>query len=149
MQGVSPDSWPIKTVRQQLYGFWEYYRIYTHSAAHAAAVAALTIFGLLVFIDPLFAVIAIAAYVVPPVVLYVFGSQSTQAGANAVNGADAASRMQNGKAAVGDSESDTDSDTDSDDGDTDSDTDSDDGDTDGDRVDSDRDSTGSDTDSDN
>ncbi len=138
MQGVSPDSWPIKTVRQQLYGFWEYYRIYTRSAIHAAAVAALTIFGLLVFIDPLFAVIAIAAYIVPPVVLYVFKSYSTQTGANAVNGTDTASQMQNRKAAVGDSESDTDSDTDSDDGDTDSD-----------RVDSDRDSTGSDTDSDN
>lgn len=56
-----------------VHGFWVYYRGYTQSAIHAASVAALTIFGLLIFIDPLFAVLAIAAYICPPVVLYAFG----------------------------------------------------------------------------
>ncbi|MFO7833558.1 MAG: hypothetical protein R6V31_05765 [Halohasta sp.] len=104
-------------------GLWTYYRQYTHSAIHAAAAAALTIFGLLVFIDPLFAAVAIAAYVCPPIVLYVLGvdvgSESGPVSADRPLG----------------------SDSDSDDGDSDSDSDSD-------GADGDTDSDGSDTDSD-
>lgn len=55
-------------------GFWAYYRRYTTTAIHAAATAALTAFGLLLFIDPAFAWLAIAAYVLPPVILYLTGS---------------------------------------------------------------------------
>ncbi|KYH27666.1 hypothetical protein HAPAU_03340 [Halalkalicoccus paucihalophilus] len=55
-------------------GFWAYYRRYTTTAIHAAATAALTAFGLLIFIDSSFAWLAIAAYVLPPVVLYATGS---------------------------------------------------------------------------
>lgn len=54
-------------------GFWAYYRRYTTTAIHAAATAALTAFGLLIFIDPAFAWLAIAAYVLPPVILYATG----------------------------------------------------------------------------
>lgn len=54
-------------------GLWAFYRKYTQTAIHAASVAALTIFGLLVFIDPLFAGVAIAAYLCPPLVLYLLG----------------------------------------------------------------------------
>lgn len=55
-------------------GFWAYYRRYTTTAIHAAATAALTAFGLLLFIDPAFAWLAIGAYVLPPVILYLTGS---------------------------------------------------------------------------
>lgn len=54
-------------------GFWAYYRRYTTTAIHAAATAALTAFGLLLFIDPAFAWLAITAYVLPPVLLYATG----------------------------------------------------------------------------
>ncbi|WP_254864864.1 hypothetical protein [Halovivax gelatinilyticus] len=56
--------------------FWRFYRQYTTTAVHTAATAALAIFGLLVFVDPLFAFVAITAYVAPPVVLYVIGWSS-------------------------------------------------------------------------
>lgn len=35
-----------------LSGLWVYYRDYTRTAIHAASAAALTAFGLLIFIDP-------------------------------------------------------------------------------------------------
>lgn len=54
-------------------GFWAYYRRYTTTAIHAAATATMTAFGLLLFIDPWFALLAIAAYVLPPVILYLTG----------------------------------------------------------------------------
>lgn len=59
-----------RALRQWIRGFWTFYRDYTSSAVHTASAAALAIFGLLVFIDPLFAVVAIASYVGPPLVLY-------------------------------------------------------------------------------
>jgi len=117
---------PVMTARQ----FWDFYRQYTHSAIHAASAAALTIFGLLIFIDPLFAGVAIAAYVCPPLVLYAFGVDvGTDSGGSASISADrqplnesvseTESQQNNG-----DTDSDStggDSDSDSDDGDTDSD----------------------------
>ena len=63
----------LRRVRRWGQDLWAFYRQYTQTAVHAAAVAALTIFGLLVFIDPLFAGVAIAAYFCPPLVLYLFG----------------------------------------------------------------------------
>ena len=51
--------------------FWSFYRRYTNTAVHTAATAALAIFGILVFVDPLFAVVAIVSYLLPPLVLYV------------------------------------------------------------------------------
>ena len=62
--------------RTWLRGFWSYYRRYTNTAIHTAATAALAIFGILVFVDPWFAAIAIACYVVPPIVLYVLADES-------------------------------------------------------------------------
>ncbi len=62
-----------RSVTRWLRGLWSYYRAYTGTAVHTASAAALAIFGLLVFVDPLFAVVAIASYVCPPVVLYVLG----------------------------------------------------------------------------
>ncbi|QLG50516.1 hypothetical protein [Natrinema halophilum] len=54
-----------------LSGLWAFYLEYTHTSLHAAATAALAICGILVFVDSLFAVLAIVSYVGPPVVLYV------------------------------------------------------------------------------
>jgi hypothetical protein len=130
---------PVSTARQ----FWEFYRQYTHSAIHAASAAALTIFGLLVFVDPLFAGVAIAAYVCPPVVLYALGAD---VGGDSGDSASMSTDRQPQNETVSEtakrqhSTGDTDSDTDSDDGDSDSDSDTGDTDTDSDDGDSDSDS---------
>ncbi|TYL37658.1 hypothetical protein CV102_15065 [Natronococcus pandeyae] len=58
-------------VIQWLRGLWRFYLEYTQTRLHAATAAAFAIFGLLVFVDPLFAALAIASYVLPPVVMYV------------------------------------------------------------------------------
>lgn len=134
---------PISIAIQWLHGFWEYYRRYTHSAIHAAAVAALTIFGLLIFIDPIFAVLAIASYVCPPIVLYVIG---TDFGTGSKQSDLIAASAGSDKYSDGDPDIDSDSDngdSDSDSGNGDTDSDSDDGDT-----DSDTDGAGTDADSD-
>ncbi|MCU4971743.1 hypothetical protein OB955_03195 [Halobacteria archaeon AArc-m2/3/4] len=60
----------MKNTKRWLRGLWAYYLAYTNTAVHAATAAAFAIFGLLVFLDPLFAFLAIASYVVPPIVLY-------------------------------------------------------------------------------
>jgi hypothetical protein len=54
-----------------LRGLWRFYLAYTKTGVHAAATAGLAIFGLLVFVDDAFVILAIASYVLPPVVLYV------------------------------------------------------------------------------
>lgn len=143
----------VSSPRRWLRGLWEYYREYTHSAVHAAAVAALTIFGLLVFIDPLFAALAIASYVGPPIVLYAL-DVDVGAGERRLEPADGRASVERStressgtgpesvarSADIGgnsDTDSNGDTDTDSDDGDTD--TDSDDGDTDSDSDDGDTD----------
>ncbi|WP_162224428.1 hypothetical protein [Halorussus amylolyticus] len=118
-------------------GLWEYYREYTHTAVHAAATAALTGFGLLAFIDPLFVVIALGAYVFPPVALYSLG---TDVGTRSSPAAETSVRAESGTNA----DSDSDSDTDTDDGDTDS--DGDDGDSDSDGKDADADGADADAD---
>lgn len=64
----------LAAITNRARGFWTYYRRYTNTAIHAAATAALTAFGLLIFIDPSFAWLAIASYLLPPVVLYALGS---------------------------------------------------------------------------
>ncbi|MFU8869682.1 MAG: hypothetical protein ACNA7R_17465 [Natronococcus sp.] len=51
-------------------GLWRFYLAYTKTGVHAAATAGLAIFGLLMFVDDAFAVLAIASYVLPPVILY-------------------------------------------------------------------------------
>ncbi|MHC3439670.1 hypothetical protein ACYJ1Y_16650 [Natrialbaceae archaeon A-gly3] len=117
---LATEAGPLPATTQWLHGLWVYYRGYTDSAVHTAAAAALAIFGLLIFIDPLFAVLAIVSYVCPPIILYTFdadiGTDREQSERTAVP-----ARSEN---------SDTDTDTDSDDGDSDSDRD--DGDTDSD-----------------
>jgi len=165
MGGTITETGPVSTAREWGSGLWQYYRQYTHSAIHAASAAALTIFGLLVFIDPLFAAVAIAAYVCPPVVLYVLGVDieaesgaaatdgptGTDSGAvtNSTRGSERGARDNDSDSDDGDSDSDSDdgdSDSDSDDGDSDS--DSDDGYSDSDSDNGDSDADGSNTDSD-
>lgn len=51
-------------------GFGAFFRRYTRSWVHAVATAGLTAFGTLTFLDRWFAVLAIAAYLLPPMVLY-------------------------------------------------------------------------------
>lgn len=70
--GSDPGTAPA-AVGARARGFWAYYRRYTKTGVHAAATAALTAFGLLIFIDSLFAWLAIASYVFPPVILYMTG----------------------------------------------------------------------------
>ncbi|MCU4925265.1 hypothetical protein OB905_04595 [Halobacteria archaeon AArc-dxtr1] len=160
------DSQP--GVRERLRGLWEFYLAYTNTGVHTAAAAALAIFGLLVFVDPLFAVVAIASYVLPPLVLYARsnGRRSVEPIGDSVkrapNRPDASRRRENatadpprtGAATAGDEpdrnpnrsvdagdgdEADTDTDGDTDDGDADTDN----GDT-----DTDTDADGGDTDTD-
>jgi hypothetical protein len=53
-------------------GFWEYLWMYpeTHLAVYRTATALAAAFGLLMYFDPLFALPAIAAYLLPPMYLY-------------------------------------------------------------------------------
>lgn len=124
--------------KRWLRGLWEYYREYTHTAIHTAAAAALTGFGLLVFVDPLFAAVAIASYVCPPVILYVVDGRDSpeRAESDAPRSAEVSARP----SSTTGSNTDGDADTDSDDGDSDADGDDGDSDADGDDGDADSDS---------
>ncbi|GAB3668687.1 hypothetical protein [Halopiger thermotolerans] len=148
----------IPSVAGTLGQFWSFYRRYTETAIHTAATVALAIFGILVFLDPWFAAIAIGCYVVPPVVLYALEvdppsfegasradrNRSEETGASRDRAVEpVASTPETGGSRTGggsNTDTDTDTDTDSDDGDTDSDSDSDDSDTDSDSDDGDTDS---------
>ncbi|MFC4550838.1 WD40/YVTN/BNR-like repeat-containing protein, partial [Halorussus sp. GCM10023401] len=55
-------------------GFLRYYRRYAKTWVHAAATAGLTAFGTLTFVHRGFAVVALAVYVLPPVALYLSGT---------------------------------------------------------------------------
>lgn len=123
-----------------LHGLWEYYRGYTHTAIHAASAAALTAFGLLVIIDGLFVVLAIASYLGPPIVLY---SIDADAGKPSDSSEGTTARADSGANA----DNDSDSDSDSDGGDADLDSDSGDADSDGTDADADADSADADADS--
>ncbi|WP_121742266.1 hypothetical protein [Natronorubrum halophilum] len=158
------------TVTPWFRGLWSFYRNYTNTAVHTAAAAALTIFGILVFVDPLFAILAIVSYLFPPVVLYVLSDESEpndeleddasavpsyhdEPATPAANTGRSSARARSRVRTVGDgSNGDTDTDSDSDGTDTDSDSDSDDGDTDSDSdggdTDTDSDSDDGDSDSD-
>ncbi|WP_135852108.1 WD40/YVTN/BNR-like repeat-containing protein [Halorussus salinus] len=60
-------------------GFGPYFKRYTKTWQHAVATAALTAFGMLTFVDKLFAIVAISAYVLPPLVLYARRSPAERA----------------------------------------------------------------------
>ena len=128
------EGWGAATVRW-LQGLWAYYREYTQTAIHTASAAALTAFGLLIFIDRLFVLLAIAAYICPPLLLY---SIDADAG-RPPNSSEAATDRADSRPRSG-------ADVDSDNGDSDS--DSDDGDTDSDGTDADADADADDGDSD-
>lgn len=134
----------ISAVLRWLRGLWSYYLGYTKTGTHAAAAAGLAIFGILVFIDSAFALLAIAVYVLPPVILYIRtddpseayepeastvpGSQgrSRSGRQTPVTGAEPKERVFRKMSTDGDTDSDSDdgdTDTDHDDGDTDSDSD--------------------------
>ena len=59
---------------------WEYYRQYTkrRTGIHAAATAALTGFGLLAYFEQWFVAVAIVAYLLPPIYLYLAGDDLTE-----------------------------------------------------------------------
>lgn len=113
-----------------LRGLWEYYQGYTHTAVHTASAAALTAFGLLIFVNRLFAVVAIITYICPPIILYSLNSDLGRP-----------SPSSTAPTEQGDSETSApmvpENDVNAHDGDTDS--DNDDGDTDSDGIDSDTD----------
>ncbi|SIR65809.1 beta propeller repeat protein [Natronorubrum thiooxidans] len=59
-----------QTVRLEAGGFVPFFRSYTRTWIHAVATAGLTAFGTLTIVHRWFAGLALAAYVVPPIVLY-------------------------------------------------------------------------------
>ncbi|WP_122090536.1 hypothetical protein [Halalkalicoccus subterraneus] len=111
MSARSGPGRALGLILKRVRGFWEYYRRYTTTAIHAAATAALTAFGLLIFIDPSFAWLAIASYVLPPVVLYAIGVDTGDDPSGGVGRSDGADRPTGTRAAVADgSDHDADSD---------------------------------------
>ena len=62
-----------QTTSDRADGFGAFFRRYARTWQHAVATAALTAFGTLTFVHRLFAVLAILAYVLPPLVLYLRG----------------------------------------------------------------------------
>lgn len=116
---------------------WEYYRRYTvrRTGIHAAATAALTGFGLLAYFEQWFVAVAIAAYLLPPVYLFLTGDDLDDRDRPPDDGSEAEwSAVGTGDDRDGtDADADTDrsdadadgfdADADSDDGDTDSDSD--------------------------
>ncbi len=162
MSVIATDEGVVSATTRWLRGLWEYYREYTHTAVHAAATAALTAFGLLIFVNRLFVLLAIASYVIPPVILYSIGydvgksslsdetnTRRTDRGASPSTDSRATGRNPGREYRDWDTNSDGgDTDSDSDDGDTDSDSDDGDTDSDSDDGDTDSDSDDGDTDSD-
>lgn len=130
---IAAGEGSVAAIAQWLHGLWAYYREYTHTAIHTASAAALTAFGLLIFIDRLFVVLAIAAYICPPLILYSIGADAGKPPNSSESTTD---RADSRTSSVDDLDSDDgDSDSDSDDGDadsdgTDADADADDGDSD-------------------
>ncbi|WP_101297833.1 beta propeller repeat protein [Halegenticoccus soli] len=59
------------SAKARLRDFWTFYRRYAKSGVHAASTAALTGLGLLTFVHRGFAAAALAAYLLPPLYLYV------------------------------------------------------------------------------
>ncbi len=141
MSLTATEKGSVSATAQWFHGLWEYYREYTQSAIHAASAAALTAFGLLIFVDRLFVVLAIATYLLPPVILYSIGSD---VGKTSTSPAVATVRADSGT----NSDRDSDSDSDSDDGDSDSDSDGEDSDSDGPDADADADGADADADAD-
>ncbi|MFP8954254.1 hypothetical protein ACLI4Z_14985 [Natrialbaceae archaeon A-arb3/5] len=137
---------PVLRAQMWFRDFWAFYRRYVKTASHTAATAALAIFGILVFVDPWFAAVAIACYVIPPVVLYVLADDpvheiESDSSAPGARDRSAESRAtEPGPRRSSDRRGSRNRDTDSGNGDTDS--DSDDGDTDSDSDDGDTDSDG-------
>ena len=65
-------------------GFVDFYRRYAKTWIHGVATAALTAFGTLTFVHELFAVVAVAAYVAPPLFLFLTRSSThSNTGSNA------------------------------------------------------------------
>lgn len=134
-----------------LRGFWRFYLEYSKTSIHTATAAAFAIFALLVFVDSLFAVLAIGVYVVPPVMFYVLergpsldDSDPSLDGHDESTGRNGNRERSGSRGSVAGNEnvdSNGDGDSDSDDGDTDTDTDTDDGDTDSDSDNGDTDRT--------
>lgn len=55
-------------------GFVDFFQRYARTWVHAVSTAVLTLFGTLTFLDRWFAAVAVAGYVLPPVVLYATGT---------------------------------------------------------------------------
>jgi hypothetical protein len=71
-------------------GFAAFFKRYTKTWQHAVATAGLTALGTLTFVNRLFAILAILAYVLPPIVLYVRGPSSLQSPADETSAGEAA-----------------------------------------------------------
>lgn len=134
---------------------WGYYRRYTkrRTGIHAAATAALTGFGLLAYFEQWFVAVAIAAYLLPPIYLYLTGDDLTERDQLSVNGSptrrDAVETRDTGDFSDSDTDRDfdgVDADSDSDGADADFDADGFDGDADADGADADADGIDADSD---
>jgi hypothetical protein len=123
---------------------WEYYRRYTkrRTGIHAAATAALTGLGLLAYFEQWFVAVAIVAYLLPPIYLYLTGDDLTEHDRSSGSDSD-------GRRETVDADRDfdgIDADRDSDGSDTDFDADGPDGDADADGADADADGADADAD---
>ncbi|ESP87433.1 WD40/YVTN/BNR-like repeat-containing protein [Candidatus Halobonum tyrrellensis] len=78
-------------------GFVAFFRRYAKTWYHTVATAALTLFGTLTFVDRLFAVVAVAAYLLPPVVLYLTDSLPAADGSSAGTATSAADDADTGR----------------------------------------------------
>jgi hypothetical protein len=128
---------------------WDYYRRYTRqrTGVHAAATAALTGLGLLAYFERWFVAVAIVAYLLPPVYLYLSGDDLTDHNQSSENDEDTAAE----RSAVRNADADADGldrDFDADGTAVDADFDSIDGDADADGADADADADGADADAD-
>lgn len=131
----------VAAVSDRVRDFWEYYRAYTQTrvGVHAAATAALTVFGLLMYFNRGFILLALASYLLPPVYLYLTEDDP----------APESTARRTDESADADTDADgIDTDTDSDGADSDFDSDGSDSDSDTDGADADADADGADADAD-
>ncbi len=80
-------------------GFWAFYRDYTDTGVHTATMAALTAFGLLTFAHRAFVVVAVAAYVLPPIALYLTRDGDDEGATDVDEGAAGPADAESGSAA--------------------------------------------------
>ena len=84
-------------LRQELRDFGAFYREYAQTSVHAVTTALLTAFGLLSFVHRAFVALAVTAYVLPPLFLYL--TRDEPVGSERISGEESAGNGRDGEAA--------------------------------------------------